>query len=118
VPNVPEWILGVANVRGDIVSMVDLAAFFGLNQLSDSARDGRVLVVRSLSQELTTGLLVEKVKGLRFISSDRITVPAATFENRLSPFLSGVSELDGRLLVFLDLDRMLLSAEMRQVEPV
>jgi purine-binding chemotaxis protein CheW len=118
VPNVPSWVLGVANVRGDIVSMVDLGAFLGLTQTFASVPDGRVLVVRTISQEIMAGLLVEKVKGLRLISGDRITVPAASFENRLSPFMRGVSDIDGRLLVFLDLDRLLLSAEMRQVEPV
>jgi purine-binding chemotaxis protein CheW len=118
VPNVPPWVLGVANVRGDIVSMVDLGAFLGLTQTFASVPDGRVLVVRTISQEIMAGLLVEKVKGLRLISGDRITVPAASFENRLSPFMRGVSDIDGRLLVFLDLDRLLLSAEMLQVEPV
>jgi len=117
VPNVPEWVLGVANVRGDIVSMVDLATFFGLDRC-DSTADSRLLVARSLSGEMATGLVVEKVKGIRFVSENRITAPPSTFENRLTPYMRGVAEIDGRLVVLLDLDRLLLSAEMRQVELV
>jgi purine-binding chemotaxis protein CheW len=117
VPNVPEWVLGVANVRGDIVSMVDLATFFGLDRC-DRTADSRLLVARSLSGEMATGLVVEKVKGIRFVSENHITAPPSTLENRLTPYMRGVAEIDGRLVVLLDLDRLLLSAEMRQVELV
>jgi purine-binding chemotaxis protein CheW len=116
-PNVPEWLLGVANVRGDIISMVNLGTFFSLDQGAQTA-DSRLLVVRSRSGDMATGLLVEKVKGIRSISEKGIMAPASTFENRLTPYLRGLAENDGRLLVLLDLDKLLLSAEMRQIDLV
>jgi chemotaxis signal transduction protein len=67
---------------------------------------------------MATGLVVEKVKGIRIVSENRITAPPSTLENRLTPYMRGVAEIDGRLVVLLDLDRLLLSAEMRQVELV
>ncbi|MFL5243932.1 MAG: chemotaxis protein CheW [Gemmataceae bacterium] len=117
VPNVREWLLGVANVRGDVISMVNLGMFFGLDKCTETT-DSRLLVVRSRWGDMATGLLVEKVKGIRSISEKGIMAPASTFENRLTPYLRGVAENDGRLLVLLDLDKLLLSAEMRQVELV
>src|SRR4030095_6422769 len=47
-PNVPEWMVGVANLRGDIISVVDLRRFFGLGA-DEAPRGGRMLVVRSKS---------------------------------------------------------------------
>src|SRR5205823_3689408 len=114
-PNVPEWVLGVANLRGDIVSMVDLRAFFGLEPSAhDPSR--RVLVVRARTEDLTAGLVVDRVKGMRYLPPERVGPPVALAEDRIGPYTRGILEHEGRLLVLLDLDRLLLSEEMRQFE--
>jgi chemotaxis signal transduction protein len=113
---VPAWVLGVANVRGDIVSLVDLGAFLGLDGLPHG-RPGRMVVARARPDELTAGLLVDQVRGIQFVPEDRIST-ASPVEGPVTPYLRGVAEQGGRLLVFLDLDRLLLSPAMRQFELV
>src|SRR5262249_10077058 len=108
-------LLGVANVRGDIVSMVHLRSFLGLDS---GAGEGRMMVVRASSHDLVTGLIVDQVRGIRSLPEQGIAAPSTPVEDRVAPYLRGVAEADGRLLVLLDLDRLLLSPEMRQFESV
>jgi len=116
-PNTPEWLLGVANVRGDIVSVILLSRFLGM-EVEGAELTGRLVVARSRRQETTTGFIVEQVKGIRSLPSDRIRTPTSPIEDRITPYVRGVLEHAGRLLVVLDLDRLLLSNEMQQFELV
>jgi len=117
VPGVPDWVVGVANVHGDIISMVDLRLFLGMERL-DYDQNSRMLVVRALREDITVGLIVDRVKGIRAVAEDRISLPTSPIEDRLAPYLRGVTAHHGRLLVLLDLEQLLLSQEMRQFEPV
>jgi purine-binding chemotaxis protein CheW len=117
VPNVSDWVLGVANLRGDIVSMVDLRTFLGMEQMGYS-QESRMLVAQASQGELTTGLIVDKVTGIRYLNVEQIGEPTAAIEDQIAPYLLGVYKHDGNLLVVLDLDKLLLSSEMRQFEPV
>src|SRR5262249_17419684 len=72
VPNLTDWILGVANVHGDIVSMISLRRFLGL-PLRDTGPESRLLVVKANSgPELTTGLIVDRIRGIRSVSTGQL----------------------------------------------
>lgn len=117
VPNVPEWVLGVTNLRGDIVSIVDLRRLLDVGD-TGLPPDPQLLLAHTQLQDLTAGLVVDRVNGVRFLPADQIKPPAAPMEGRVASYLRGVLEYEGHLLVILDLDRLLLSSEMRQFEPV
>jgi chemotaxis signal transduction protein len=116
VPNVPEWVLGVANVRGDIVSMIDLRAFLGLPPHPGAER--RLLVVRARSEELAVGLVVDRVGGIRDIPPAGVNTAATVAEGAVTAYVRGVAEADGERLVVLDLERLLLTPELRAFELV
>src|SRR5262249_19531329 len=109
--------LGVANVRGDIVSMVDLRGFLGMESYGRQPSQ-RMLVARDRKEEITAGLIVDQVRGIRYVAAERVNPAASPIEDRVAPYLRGFTEQDGRLLVLLDLNRLLLSPEMRQFEPI
>lgn len=115
-PHVPDWLRGVANLRGDIVSLVHLRSFLGLE--GGDSNSSRLLVTRASSEPLTTGLLVDRVKGIQRLRPDQIAQPAAPIDNRITPYMRGVCECEDRLVVVLELDRLLLSPEMRQFQAV
>lgn len=117
VPNVPDWVLGVANLRGEVISMVDLRTFLGMDGTS-YGQDCRMLVARASEENVTTGLIVDQVSGIRYLSVDRIVTPGALIEDKVAPYLHGVYEHDEHLLVVLNLERLLLSPEMQQFEPI
>jgi purine-binding chemotaxis protein CheW len=116
VPRVPDWVRGVANLRGDIVSVVDLRSFMGLEPTSPHT--GRMLVVRLRDEELALGLLVDGVDQMATVDIGAIHPPASPLEGALAPFLVGVSLVGERLIVVLDLDRLLRSPEIRQFDDV
>lgn len=115
VPNTPDWLLGVANVRGDIISMVDLTTFFGLGSPEQSSR-GRLIVARAA--DLVVGLIVAEVAGIRPVPRAATTLPSALLEGRVATYLQGVAPLGERLISLLDLERLLLSPDIRQFELV
>jgi purine-binding chemotaxis protein CheW len=115
VPNVPNWVLGVANLRGEVISMVDLRTFLGMDGTS-YGQASRMLVARASEENVTTGLIVDRISGIRYLSVDRIVTPGALIEDRIAPYLRGVYEHDGRLLVVLNMERLLLSPDMHQFE--
>lgn len=68
IPGVKNWMLGVANVRGRLLPIMDLARFFGLNHSSMASRDKRVLVVEH--GEILSGFVVDSVLGMQYFSAD------------------------------------------------
>lgn len=116
IPNVPPWVLGVANLRGDILSVVDLRAFLGLEPM-DYELSGRIMVVRSSDQELTTGLIVDRVNGLLSLSRSQIQSPNSLAQDRITRYVRGIHRNQDRNQLVLDLDELMLSSEMRQFQP-
>jgi purine-binding chemotaxis protein CheW len=114
VPNVPPWLRGITNRRGDILSVVDLRTLLGLERLPTGA--GRLLVVRLRDDSCTLGLLVDEVQQIVGLSPDDVRVPDAGLEGPLVPFLSGIAALDQRTVALLDLDALLRSPLLRQFD--
>ena len=88
VPRVPAWLLGVTNLRGDIVSVIDLRGYLGL--APHTSATARMLVVRLLDEPFTTGLIVDAVDRIVTLQADDVKAPASPFEGALAPFVSGV----------------------------
>lgn len=112
-PNAPAWLLGVANLRGDLVSVVDLAAFLGVGT-PRIPRDARLLACRAGGLE--AGLLVERLREIRELPDASIHPPASAVPGRAARYLSGVYAGDGRLTLILDIPRLFGSPEFRRFE--
>lgn len=115
VPNVPNWVRGVANLRGEILAVLDFRLFLGLEPLGQSDA-GRMLVTRTGHDDLTAGLVVDAVNGVTTLRTAELQPPTSPIEDKLSAFLLGVQEHDGRLVAALDLERLLTAPEVRQFE--
>ena len=85
-PGAKPWLLGLANVRGQLLPVTDLAAFFG-GEPTVIGRSTRVLMVNHA--DIPAGLLVDEVRGFRrFIASDKAEVLPETLPG-MTPFLAG-----------------------------
>src|SRR5215469_4006356 len=85
-PGAKPWLLGLANVRGQLLPITDLGAFFG-GEATSIGRSTRVLMVNHA--DIPAGLLVDEVRGFRrFIASDKAEVMPETLPG-MTPFLSG-----------------------------
>ena len=114
VPLAPAWLRGVTSLRGDIVSVIDVRTLLGLDPTS--SHTGRLLVVRLLDEEFSTGLLVDAVDQIASVPIDDVRPPASPLDGALAGFLSGVCHIGPRFVAVLDLDRLLRSAEIRQFD--
>jgi purine-binding chemotaxis protein CheW len=112
VPDAPDYMEGVINLRGKIVSVIDLRKRFNQQQTAASRRN-RILVVEYKSR--LCGLIVDS-------ASEVIKIPASDIEPSISVFqdgglnaITGLGKYRGRLIVLLDVSRLLDSS---RVEPV
>jgi len=114
VPRVPAWLLGVTNLRGDIVSVIDMRTYLGLAPSPSST--GRMLVVRLLDEPFTTGVIVDAVDRIVTLRAEDVKAPASPLDGALAPFVSGVCTAGDRLVAVLDVDRLLRSPDIRQFD--
>ena len=113
VPNVPDWVLGVTNLRGDIISMVDCGAFLNIHE-KNSLTLSSMCVVRNKRQDMTTSLMVDNIEGMLNLDEKYIAQPEASGNNQLLVFLQGIYEHSGQLLNVLNLEGLLSSMELSE----
>jgi purine-binding chemotaxis protein CheW len=114
VPTTPASIRGVVNIRGTVVPVVDLGLRFGLPELTIGRRTC-IVVVDVVEDGLTTGmgLLVDQVNQVIDLDESKIeAVPAFGIHVRLD-FLRGMGALGEKLVMLLDVDRVLSTADLR-----
>jgi purine-binding chemotaxis protein CheW len=115
VPNVPTWLRGIVNVRGDILSVIDFRAFLGCDE-PHQREQNRMLVVKARSDEIITSLVVDQVLGIVPLSTTHPDMPTAPAHDKAAPYLNGVHEHGGEVYAVFDLERFLLSPAVRQFE--
>lgn len=103
-PNQPDYILGVMNLRGIIVPVYDLRCRFGMG-LTEASRSHAIIIVSA--QDRMAGLLVDAVSDILTIDNKEICpVPVAECGHS-ADFLSGIVPVNGTMVVILALDELL-----------
>jgi twitching motility protein PilI len=87
VPGVKGWLNGVANVRGRLLPIMDLAQFFGLQSTVRASRDKRVLVVER--GDVFSGLIVDSVQGMQYFPVDSYERSVTNVPAGVIPFALG-----------------------------
>lgn len=88
IPGVQSWVLGVANVRGRLLPIINLSRFFGLDHNSLNSREKRVLVVDH--GEILSGFVVDSVMGMQYFAADSLKTGAPDkLLNSIQPFITG-----------------------------
>lgn len=85
-PGVQPWVKGVANVRGRLLPVFDLAMFFG-DRLLGTRKQRRVLILET--ETLYSGLLVDQVFGMQHFPMDEYSEEAGAIPSSILPFVSG-----------------------------
>ncbi|TDO16755.1 MULTISPECIES: chemotaxis protein CheW [Halomonas] len=113
IANTPEFIKGVTNLRGIIVPIVDLRIKFHLDKVEYA---GQTVVIVVNVADRVVGIVVDGVSDVMTLTPEQIK-PAPEFGVTLSSdFLSGLGSLEDRMLVLVDIDKLLTSEEMALVE--
>ena len=111
VPLAKPWVLGIANVRGNLLPVMDLGAFLGLGA---TARDEATRVIAVREGEFFSGLLVGAVSGLQQVDSAEHQEALPEVAPALVPFLSGAFNVDGALRPVFELTRLATHAGFLQ----
>jgi purine-binding chemotaxis protein CheW len=115
VPNAPDYIEGVINLRGRIIPVVDLRKRFGEKSFEPNKRN-RIVVVELESRPI--GLLVNSASEVLRIPPSEIEEPHNVFKEGELNYITGVGKLNGRLILLLDLNRILQRGELYRLEEV
>lgn len=107
VPRAPNFVEGVINLRGKVIPIIDLRRRFGLSSKPED-KDTRIIVIEINS--VIVGFVVDAVSEVLRIPASTVEPPPPVVAGVESDYISGVGKLKERLLIMLDLDR-LLSAE-------
>lgn len=104
IPNSPNHIKGLINLRGDVITLISLREKINKED-KDIDLDSRIIVVSD--DDVTLGLVVDSSSEVIEIDSDNIDSPPSTSENQSSNYISGVARVGDRLVILLDLSKIL-----------
>jgi purine-binding chemotaxis protein CheW len=113
VPSAPETVEGVINLRGKIIPVMDLRKRFGHVDIQPDKKN-RILVVE-LNSKLV-GLIVNAASEVLKIPPSEIEAPGSVFAEGESSYVTGVGKLKGRLIILLDVSKLLHKQEVKRLE--
>lgn len=107
VPDAPDFVEGVINLRGRVIPVIDLRRRFGLT-VTKETNESRVLVVDSEGEDL--GVIVDAVTEVQRITEDSIEPVSNLVSTEESEYIVGITKVEDQLIILLDLDRAIGNA--------
>jgi purine-binding chemotaxis protein CheW len=114
-PHVPSFVEGVTNLRGKVLPVIDLRKCFGL-LAKEADKSSRVIVVNI--EQTEAGMIVDGVSEVLTIPEGAVEVAPAITSTVDSAFITGIAKLDRRLVILLDLNRVLSGEERLSLQEV
>jgi len=115
VPNAPDFVDGVVNLRGRIIPVIDLRSKLGLPR-KEVDKDKRIIVVEVSGK--TVGFIVDAVTEVLRIPASITEPPPDLITNVNSEFIKAVGKLEDRLLILIDLEKILSSNEKLELSAI
>ncbi|MGD1046723.1 MAG: chemotaxis protein CheW [Bacteroidota bacterium] len=112
VPNSPEFVSGVINLRGKVIPIINLRKRFGFPP-KENDRNTRIIVVELAG--MVVGFVVDSVSEVLRIPKNITEPPPSIVAGIGSEYIIAVAKLENRLLILLDLERILLEKEKEQL---
>lgn len=108
VPGAPDYVLGIINLRGNVVTVIDTRSRFGLPP-SETTDNTRIVIIES--DEQVVGILVDSVAEVVYLKTSEIDSAPNVGTEESAKFIQGVSNRDGELLILVDLNKLLTDDE-------
>ncbi len=113
VPGAPLYVLGIINLRGSVVTVIDTRSRFGLEPC-DITDNTRVIVIELESQVI--GILVDSASEVVYLKTSEIDEAPNVGNEESAKFIQGVSNREGELLILVDLDKLLSDDEWDELK--
>ncbi|AEY02401.1 purine-binding chemotaxis protein CheW [Oceanimonas sp. GK1] len=112
VPGAPDYVLGIINLRGNVVTVLDTRLRFGLMpaEISDNTR---IVIIEAEKQVI--GILVDSVAEVVYLKSSEIESAPNVGTSESARFIQGVCNRENELLILVDLDKLLSDDEWEEL---
>ncbi len=118
IPKMPAFIRGVINLREKVIPVAELRLKFGLDTLTgDRACIVVIEIIRS-GRQVAIGIIVDEISEVLNIDSNQIEETPSFGLNVDTPFIRGIGKVKEKVIVFLDIDKVLSDSEITLVEAI
>jgi purine-binding chemotaxis protein CheW len=115
VPHAPDFVEGVTNLRGTVLPVIDLRRRFNL---AAAERDGDTRIVVVDVDGSKVGMIVDAVSEVLRVSAEAIEPPSPLVVTINSAFITGIAKMEDRLVILIDLSRVLSLDEKAELPAV
>lgn len=112
VPGAPDYVLGIINLRGNVVTVIDTRKRFGL-PVKEPDDSTRIVIVEAENQ--IVGILVDSVAEVANLRTSEIETAPNVGNDESSKYIQGVSSQEGELLILVDVNKLLTDEEWEEV---
>ena len=115
VPGSPDYVLGIINLRGNVVTVIDTRSRFGLEP-ADVTDNSRIVIIEAEKQVI--GILVDSVAEVVYLKASEIDTAPNVGTDESARFIQGVSNREGELLILVDLNKLLSDEEWEEIRSI
>ena len=115
VPGAPSYVLGIINLRGNVVTVIDTRQRFGLHsgEISDNTR---IVIIEADKQ--VVGIMVDSVAEVVYLRQSEIETAPSVGNEESAKFIQGVCNKNNELLILVELDKMMSEEEWSELESI
>jgi len=111
-PDMPEYVKGVINLRGKIIPVIDVRLRFGLEERN---YDDRTCIVVTRIIDSAVGLIVDLVNEVMNIPVEQISPPPKVRKDIQNRFIQGLGKVDADVKIILNVDKLLFEDELKKI---
>lgn len=112
VPGAPPYVLGIINLRGNVVTVIDTRLRFGLAQ-TETTDQTRIVIIETENQ--VVGILVDAVAEVVYLRQSEIETTPNVGNDETAKFIQGVCHKNEELLILVDLEKMMSDEEWAEL---
>ena len=117
VPQTPDFVKGVINLRGKVIPVVKLRSRFGMDEINDTERTCIIVVeIEGRSGSLLMGVIVDSVSEVMNIKQEEIEDAPSFGTGLKTDYILGMAKIEGRVKILLNIDRVLTEEEISDLE--
>ena len=113
VPGAPSYVLGIINLRGNVVTVIDTRQRFGLDS-AEVTDNTRIVIIEADKQ--VVGILVDSVAEVVYLRQSEVETAPNVGNDESAKFIQGVCNKNGELLILVELDKMMTEEEWSELE--
>ena len=115
VPGAPAYVLGIINLRGNVVTVIDTRQRFGLSS-APVTDNTRIVIIEADKQ--VVGILVDSVAEVVYLRQSEVETAPNVGNEESAKFIQGVCNKNGELLILVELDKMMSEEEWSELESI